>query len=77
MVQHLWDKQREWDNPSLSEEVLKPRLVWEEELQHRSQFSLPPCYVSPKMDTSSLQRDLHIFANASERAYGSVAYLRA
>ncbi|XP_042575439.1 uncharacterized protein LOC122136446 [Cyprinus carpio] len=76
LVQHLWDKQRDWDDPSLPEDVLQPWLMWEEELQHLSQILLPRCYVSPEMNTSNLQRDLHIFADASEKAYGSVAYLR-
>lgn len=75
LVQHLWDKQRDWDDPSLPEDVLQPWLTWEEELQHLSQILLPHCYVSPEMNTSNLQRDLHIFADASEKAYGSVAYL--
>ncbi|XP_026110661.1 uncharacterized protein LOC113084551 isoform X2 [Carassius auratus] len=76
LVQHLWDKQRDWDDPSLPEDVLEPWIMWEKELQYLSQILLPRCYVSPEMNTSNLQRDLHIFADASEKAYGSVAYLR-
>lgn len=76
LVQHLWDKQRDWDDPSLPEDVLQPWIMWEKELQYLSQILLPRCYVSPEMNTSNLQRDLHIFADASEKAYGSVAYLR-
>lgn len=71
-MQHWWDKRREWDDLSLPDDVLQPWLTWEEELQHLSRISLPRCYV-----TSSCQRYLHIFADTSEKAYGSVAYLRA
>ncbi|KAK9536366.1 hypothetical protein VZT92_006152 [Zoarces viviparus] len=77
LVQQLWGKQRDWDDPLLPDDVLKPWLTWEEELQHLSQISPPRCYVGPEIDTSNLQRDLHIFVDASERAYGSVAYMRA
>nr|XP_055038153.1 uncharacterized protein LOC129426051 [Misgurnus anguillicaudatus] len=76
LVQHLWDKQRDCDDPSLPEDVLQSWLTWEEELEHLSQIILPRCYVSLEMDSSNHQRDLHIFADASEKAYGSVAYLR-
>ncbi|XP_030609347.1 uncharacterized protein LOC115796997 [Archocentrus centrarchus] len=77
LVQRLWDKHRDWDDPSLPDDVLQPWLAWEEELQDLSQISLPRCYVSPGMDSPRCHRDLHIFADASEKAYGSVAYLRA
>lgn len=77
LVQQLWVKEREWDDPSLPEEMLQAWRSWEEELQHISPISLPRCYVSPEMDCSNPHIDLHIFADASERAYGTVAYLRA
>ncbi|KAK9536065.1 hypothetical protein VZT92_005879 [Zoarces viviparus] len=38
LVQQLWGKQRDWDNPSLPDDVLKPWLMWEKELQHLSDF---------------------------------------
>ena len=76
LVQRLWDKQREWDDPSLPEEVLKPWLEWEAELQDLSEVILPRCYVSPAINTDNCVRDIHVFADASEKAYGSVAYMR-
>ncbi|XP_077361612.1 uncharacterized protein LOC144006574 [Festucalex cinctus] len=76
LVQRLWDKQREWDDPSIPEEVLQPWSEWEEELHHLSQVTLPRCYTSPAIDTPNCSREVHVFADASEKAYGSVAYLR-
>ena len=77
LVQQLWVKQREWDDPALPEDVLQSWRSWEEELHHLSQISLPRCYVSPETDSSNPHIDLHIFVDASERAYGSLAYSRA
>lgn len=65
-----------WDDLPSHDDVLKPSLTWEEELQHLSHISLPRCHVGCGMDISNLQRDLHITADASEKAYCSVAYLR-
>ncbi|XP_048865547.1 uncharacterized protein LOC125739453 isoform X1 [Brienomyrus brachyistius] len=76
LVQHLWSKQREWDDPSLPDDALQAWSAWVEELQHLPQVTLPRCYVSPAIDRSSSHQTIHIFCDASERAYGSVAYLR-
>lgn len=76
IVQQLWAKKREWDDPMLPEDQLAAWQSWEEELQHLDCISLPRCYVSPNLDDKDSKRDVHIFCDASERAYGSVAYLR-
>lgn len=76
IVQHLWNKEREWDDPSLPDDALKAWLIWENELQHLPEIVLPRCYSSPPLDHPSSVRSLHIFCDASEKAYGSVAYLR-
>lgn len=71
LVQRLLDKAREWDDPQLSEELLLAWRLWEAELEH-----LPKIAQSPEMDHPSSMRDIHVFFDASEEAYGSVAYLR-
>lgn len=76
LVQRLWDKHRQWDDPLLPSELLQTWNTWEEELEHLPLISFPRCYASTEMDLSDSVRDVHIFCDASERAYGSVAYLR-
>ncbi|XP_056336224.1 uncharacterized protein LOC130247068 [Danio aesculapii] len=76
LIQSLWAKQREWDDPLLPTEILQTWHDWQGELQHLSQLTLPRCYVSSQLDSLNCKRQVHIFSDASERAYGSVAYLR-
>ncbi|KAL3976302.1 alcohol-forming fatty acyl-CoA reductase [Sarotherodon galilaeus] len=75
LVQELWRKERDWDDPSLPHNLLETWKSWEEEL-YLPQIAIPRCYTSKEMDVSTTVRDIHIFCDASERAYGAVAYLR-
>ncbi|XP_026115567.1 uncharacterized protein LOC113094113 [Carassius auratus] len=76
LVQRLWDKKRDWDDPELPEDLLRLWSSWEKELRDLKKISLPRCYSSPDLDLPTSRRDIHIFCDASEQAYGSVAYLR-
>ncbi|XP_067265288.1 uncharacterized protein [Chanodichthys erythropterus] len=76
LVQHLWDKKRDWDDPQLPEDLLSAWNSWEKELSDLEKISLPRCYTSPHMDLLSSRHDIHVFCDASEQAYGAVAYLR-
>ncbi len=76
IVQRLWDKQREWDDPRLPVDLLDSWKHWESELEDLQNISFPRCYCSKEMDWSTSIRQLHIFCDASGKAYGSVAYLR-
>lgn len=76
LVQRLWDKKRDWDDPHLPEDLLQTWRLWEAELSHLGKISLPRCYTSAAMDQADSKRDLHVFCDASEQAYGSVVYLR-
>lgn len=56
------------------ERLLRLWHEWENELPQFQTITLPQCYTSDVPACNPF--DLHIFSDASERAYGSVAYLR-
>lgn len=76
LVQLLWSKERECDDPLLPGDIHEAWKTWESELQHLKTLSLPRCYVSPHLDHPCCTKEVHIFCDASERAYGCVGYLR-
>lgn len=76
IVQRLWDKKRDWDDPNLPPDQLQTWTEWEVELPSLPHIAFPRSYTGPAKDKETSQRDIHIFCDASERAYGSVAYLR-
>ncbi len=76
IVQRLWDKKRDWDDPRLPEELLSSWKVWEKELDNLQSLSWPRCYCSAALDHPTSLRQIHVFCDATEQAYGSVAYLR-
>lgn len=76
IVQQLWEKHRDWDDPLLPHDLLQQWKIWEGELEHLLEITFPRCYTLAHMDQSNVVREVHIFCDASERAYGSVAYLR-
>ncbi|XP_076856690.1 uncharacterized protein LOC143510810 [Brachyhypopomus gauderio] len=76
LVRHLWDKHRGWDDPNLPPDLLQQWRDWEEELQFLPLVVLPRPYLPKDADLSDVQREVHVFCDASEQAYGSVAYLR-
>lgn len=75
IIQRLWDKKREWDDPDLPKDLLQAWLTWQSELSQLPHVTFPRCYTKPNTDLSVSRRTLHVFCDASERAYGSVAYI--
>ncbi|KAI2661983.1 ORF V: Enzymatic polyprotein [Labeo rohita] len=76
IVKHLWNKQREWDDPNLPPDLLHSWMQWEEELHCLPNVSFPRPYIPPAVGIEGVTREVHIFSDASEQAYGAVAYLR-
>ena len=74
LLQTLWQKKISWDVPLSSEH----QQIWQtlqHDLQHLNQLSIPRYYWK-NHTTSNLHTELHIFSDASTKAYGAVAYLR-
>nr|XP_055076729.1 uncharacterized protein LOC129455971 [Misgurnus anguillicaudatus] len=76
LVRQLWDKHRDWDDPLLPHDLLQAWRDWEAELQVLPRITFPRAYLPPAMDEKSCTRDMHVFCDASEQAYGAVVYLR-
>ncbi|KAJ8395308.1 hypothetical protein AAFF_G00032930 [Aldrovandia affinis] len=60
----------------MSSATCPTRSAWEDELPHLDDIRLPRCYVSLALDHAASKREVHIFCDASQWAYGSVGYLR-
>ncbi|KAI2650609.1 Gag-Pro-Pol polyprotein [Labeo rohita] len=60
IVQHLWGKTRDWDDPNLPHNLLEAWLSWESELPALSTITLPRCFTQ-SVDPTSATHDLHIF----------------
>ncbi len=75
IVQHLWGKTRDWDDPNLPHDLLEAWLSWENELPALSTITLPRCFTPQSANPSLATHDLHIFCDASEQSYGAVAYM--
>eukprot|EP00064_Thunnus_orientalis_P016010 superscaffoldBa00003085_g16073 len=75
IVQKLWSKQRNWDDPNLPVDFLQAWTASEQEVSNLSSITFPRCYVPLEMDTKEAVYECHIFCDASEVAYGSVAYV--
>ncbi len=72
----MWDKQHHWDDPLLPQELQQAWREWEAELHLLPRITLPRAYVPAHVDQTAVSRQIHIFSDASEKAYGSVSYLR-
>lgn len=75
LVRALWATERQWDEP-ITDELLPVWQAWEGELPQLQNIVLPRCYVPAAADNDSSAKQIHIFCDASEKVYGSVAYLR-
>ena len=77
IVRELWDKpDRSWDDPNLPGPLLTAWKTWESEFTHLAEILLPRCYAGHIGGQEPKEHSIHVFCDASEQAYGAVAYLR-
>ncbi|KAL6460863.1 hypothetical protein MHYP_G00308290 [Metynnis hypsauchen] len=76
IIRQLWDKQRGGDDPNLPAELLQAWSTWEDKLRFLPFITFPRAYVPMGIDLEGATHEVHIFADASEQAYGAVAYMR-
>ena len=73
LFQSLWERGLEWDE-NLPADVEKKWRSWVQELQGIISIEIPRRY--DQSNSHIKRRELHVFGDASQEAYGSVAYLK-
>ena len=73
LIQELWQKELEWDEPIPADLTIKWNDI-DGGIQEASKLVLPRCFLPQcRIDTHPIY--LHVFADASPKAYGAVAYI--
>ena len=72
-LQLLWKLHQGWDE-KVPEEIQQEWSVWQKELQSLAEFSVPQFYRLVMVSSTSIQ--LHLFGDASEKAFCTVTYFR-
>lgn len=75
ILQELWRHGFDWDQP-ISGPLLVAWEAWKEELPLLVTLSVPRCYLSNRPSAQYVGAQIHIFADASEVAFGAAAYWR-
>ena len=74
LMQELWRKQLSWDE-ALEEDDLRRWKCWLDSAASLSDLRIPRCGKT-STDADVLRRELHIFCDASEAAFGAAGYMR-
>ncbi|XP_015776940.1 PREDICTED: uncharacterized protein LOC107354957 [Acropora digitifera] len=72
-LQSLWKLRQGWDE-KVPEAIQQEWSVWQKELQSLAEFLAPRFYRLVMVSPTSIQ--LHLFSDASEKAFCAVAYFR-
>ncbi|KRZ88518.1 hypothetical protein T08_9134 [Trichinella sp. T8] len=73
-LQTLWQRGTSWDEP-LPHDVMEQWRRWKQELPHLSKIRLPRALIPVALGQVT-RLEIHAFCDASEKAYGAVAYMR-
>ena len=73
LIQELWQQQLEWDEP-LSPELTSQWHEVAQNLEAAAAITLPRCFF-PSSEKQSTTPHLHVFADASPKAYGAVSFI--
>ncbi|XP_058817350.1 uncharacterized protein LOC131680654 [Topomyia yanbarensis] len=76
IIQHLWRSGCKWDD-EIGDEGWLMWKRWICLLPDVEKIRIPRCYLGDAMSSLVKSLEVHIFTDASEHAYGYVAYLRA
>lgn len=76
LVQDMWKANIGWDDKIQPADLLEKWSSWVQEIPTLQHLKLPRPYAPATADTANATRHIHIFCDASERAYGSVAYMQ-
>ena len=74
LIQELWKEGIDWDDPLPPSLDQKWRAV-AKEIGDATKLEFPCCYFSSNVSVDSSDTELHVFADASQKAYGAAAYL--
>ena len=74
LMQEMWQTERDWDEP-LPTELTDRWMEWANDLPALKYLMVPQSY-TPSSASEARKISLHIFSDASEVGYGTVAYLR-
>ena len=74
-IQKLWQLNLEWDKP-LNEELVDEWKIIHGELDSIRKITIQRPYFSNDINSNELSHELHVFADASPKAYGVVVYLK-
>ncbi|XP_055527972.1 uncharacterized protein LOC129720515 [Wyeomyia smithii] len=75
IVQHLWRSGCDWDE-TINDECWDMWKRWISVLPEVENIRIPRCYLGDALSSAVESIEIHIFSDASEHAYGCVAYLR-
>jgi len=75
LLQEIWRSEIGWDD-ELSGTVHKKWLAWVDMMETVAQVRIPRCYFGGQSSCTDRVLQIHVFCDASEKAFAAVAYLR-